>query len=82
VLTTFVETVVTTFAISVLETMIGNGVMVSNFVITSVTVAMSKSVLVEVIEVVATRVAFAAQAHCWRWVTGGNTGRSGDRFLI
>lgn len=80
-LITFVDTVVTTFALSVVEMMTGDGVIVSNLVITSVTVAMSKSVLVEVIDVVATRVAFAAQAQCWRWVTGGNTGRSGDRFL-
>lgn len=42
----------------------------------------SKSVVVVVIRVVAAEAAVAAQAHWSTFVNAGNTGESGDRFLL
>jgi len=67
---------------SVARMMVGDGVMVFHLVISSVTVLARKRVLVEVIDVVATRVAVAAQAHCCTLFTAGKAGKSRERFLF
>jgi hypothetical protein len=80
VLTTFVATVVTMSMISVVRSILGDGVTVVHLVISSVTVLVPNCVLVVVMEVVPADAAVAAHAHFWILITGCNRAASADRF--